>query len=91
MAYDVESLRRNLLHSQYDVAQSIRQSCYENGMGFALTVAICYKAGYSDGRKATKGRLSKVFQERDELKERIDALAIEEEIELSEMEVDNND
>lgn len=74
MDYDIEMLRRNLLHSQYEAAQSIRTACHENGISLAMTVAIAYKAGYTDGRKRDKGNISKVFQERDELRERIIAL-----------------
>ena len=77
MNYDIEMLRRNLLHSQYEAAQSIRQACHENGLSMAMTVAVAYKAGYTAGRRSGKGNVSKVFQERDELRERINALEAE--------------
>ena len=49
--YDIESLRRSMLHSEYDTAQGIRQGCYENGLSLAMTVAIAYKCGLIDGGK----------------------------------------
>ena len=49
MAHDIESTRRNMLHSEYDTAQGIRQACYENGLSLAMTVAIVYKCGLIDG------------------------------------------
>ena len=75
--HDVEQLRVNMLHKDYEIAQEIREACRAHAYNLSAGFAISYRAGLVDGKQASKDALKRAYKALQEARDRIAYLEAE--------------
>ena len=68
---DLQKLKQNLLHSEWETARSLNAEARTAGFSVLDTVAIAYRAGLNQGRETQKANLKKAYQQLAAATERI--------------------